>query len=366
MKSIYFWKQDFVIATLIGLSIWIGGIWLSQRQANNYFEVTATNIWTHGTAFLTNNQGYFNELVPTKNGLVIALPPLPIIPNLFGQMIGMGEIQMTRMGIGITVGLIYLIMRYYKLSKWRAILASFLYFVTTPLLFFFVNPGYWFSAQVWGIVGAQIALLSLLKKNYTWAGTGSVIALLSRLNLGIVIIIGFALYILKYQRAKNMILYLIPTLCGLLVLMWWNYYRFGSIFTSGYELIPGVLTEPWYSKGIMHWSYVWDNFKKFAWQRNLDGGGLGMLWAQPYLLLLPWVFNKNTWWIILIGLAQFVLVLSHGYWGAYQFDFRFLMDSLWLFVPTLLVSYTGWKQWAIWVTFAISAGVHLTLISRFM
>ena len=147
-------------------------------------------------------------------------------------------------------------------------------------------------------------------------------------------------------------------------MIWWNYYRFGSILNTGYELIPGVLDEPWYSHGIMHWSYMWNNFNTFLYQKDVTGLGLGIIWAQPYLLLLPFVFNKKNRWLILVGISQFLLVLTHGWTGATQFDFRFLMDSLWLFVPALLMINKGWKQWAMWILLAVSAVVHLILIGQ--
>lgn len=366
MKPANFWRLDWVWAILAALFVWSCGIALNQMQSNNYFEVTAASFVQVKSLFIQSPPSYFNELIPTKNGMVMALPPFPILPTLIGCLLGLGELQTTRLGIGIVVGLMFLIMRYYGLSQLRALISSVVYMLTTPLLFFYVNPGYWFTAQVWAVVGAEIALLSLLKKNYILAGFGTMIALLSRLNLGFVIAAGMALYILSTRKIDNLIRYLVPVLAGVLIVLGWNYYRFESIWVLGYTLIPGVLAEPWYAKGIMHPSYILSNLKNFVLQWDINGQGLGIIWAQPYLLLVPWITSKQNWWIVLMGVAQFVLVLAHGWWGAYQFDFRFLMDCLWLFVPILMIPYKGWRQWAIWIMFGVSTILHLVLVSRFM
>lgn len=209
-----FWKQDLFIAALITFFVFGGGIWLEQNQSNNYYEVTAQNVWTYKTAFLKDYNGYFNELIPTKNGKIIALPPLPLLPSLIGSRLNLGEIQTTRLGIGIIIGLMYLILRNQGLSKLKAFLSALLYLIVTPLLFFIVEPGYWQTAQVWGIVGTEFALLFLLKDHYFWAGIGTAIAILSRLNLGVLTAFGFSVYILKNKRIKGLILYLIPMLFG--------------------------------------------------------------------------------------------------------------------------------------------------------
>jgi hypothetical protein len=99
---------------------------------------------------------------------------------------------------------------------------------------------------------------------------------------------------------------------------------------------------------------------------DIEGQGLGIIWAQPYLLLLPWITTKNNWWMVSIATAEFVLVLSHGMWGAIQFDFRYFMDSLWILVPIIMLNYKGWRQWMTWLTLGLSTLVHIALVGRFI
>lgn len=349
-------------AGLIAIAIFLLGFQQIQQPANDYYHVTAYNWLQTGSAFLQEYPSYFNELVPTENGPVMVLPPFPLIPSWLGIAMGVSEPSMTRLGIGISVGMMYLIMRQFKQNRIYSLSSAGMFFLTTPLLFFFTERGYWFSAQVWGVVGAQVALLSLLKKQFTLVGFGSGIAVLSRINLGVMLTIGFALFIYKTQKLKAVRDYLVPTMLAAMTLLWWNFYRFGSIFISGYELIPGVLDEPWYSRGIMHPAYIWENFKEFMGRADIDGNGIGFLWMQPYLLLIPLIINKQNWWMISLATIQFITVLAHGYTGAQQFDYRFLMDSLWLFVPLLLIEKRKWHRAIIWAGFFSAAIMHVAFI----
>lgn len=366
MKTTTFWQRDWVWAVGITLVIALGTRWLPTQQANNYFEVTINNLVQTGSVFLRDYPSYFNELVPTDKGPVMVMPPFPLVPVALGLLMNLGEFRVTQLGIGICAGLMYLIMRWYRLQRGRAILVTSLYLLTTPLLFFLVRPGYWFSAQVWGVVGGEIALLGLLHKKYAWAGIGTAVAILSRLNLGLLTALGMAWYLCRKARLKDVIQYAIPVALGGAMMLGWNYLRFGSIWTIGYNLIPGILGEPWYFRGIMHYSYIWENLKRFGWQWDTSGEGIGIIWAQPYLLLLPWLINKQNRWLIWLGLAQFGFVLTHGWWGAYQFDFRFLMDSLWVLFPAIALVPTNWRWWVVWTMLGMSATVHLVLIGRFL
>lgn len=362
MKLFELLNKDWLYATLIAVTIFLAGFSQIQLPANDYYHVTALNWLENGTAFLRTYPEYFNELVPTEKGPVMVLPPFPILPSIIGRLLGLSEPSTTRLAIGISVAMMYLILRGLKQSKIVSLSGAGLYFLSTPLLYFFTERGYWFSAQVWGVVGAQIALLALLGKKYTLAGIGSGIALLSRINLGVMLTLGFALFIFKTYKMKALRNYLAPAMLAAGTLLWWNYYRFGSILISGYELIPGVLDEPWYSKGIMHPSYIWSNFQEFMWQSSLNGSGIGIVWMQPFLLLVPFIINRKNWWLIALATIQFITVLAHGYTGAQQFDFRFLMDSLWLFIPLLLIEKRRWWNLAIWICFVASAIVHVAYI----
>lgn len=362
MKLRQFFALDWIWASLLTLFIFLAGFYQNQQASNNYYQVTVENIKTHGTIFLTDYPAYFNELVPTARGPVMVLPPFPLLPTYIGSLLKLGELEMTRLGVGMSVALMYLIMREHKQTKLRARLGAFLFFVTTPMFFFFVERGYWLSAQTWGVVGAQLAYLFLLKKHLGLAGLGTAMAILARINLGVLTFFFFAIYVGKTYRLKGVVSYFVPVAVGICLLLAWNYLRFGSIWETGYNLIPGVLEEPWYHSGVMHPGYIWQNFQDYIGQVGMRGTGIGIIWMQPYLLLLPWVVNKQNWWMILLGFAQFLVVLAHGEKGGYQLEFRYLMDALWIWVPWLLLEKRGWREVAILACFLVSAVFHLIYI----
>ncbi len=125
----------------------------------------------------------------------------------------------------------------------------------------------------------------------------------------------------------------------------YNFARFESPFDISYYLIPGILEEPWYQKGIFDISYIPRHLKVIFW-------GLPKLIEEFPFLLPSWhgmaiwittpafiyafragIRNKlslGCWLsIVLIALVNF----SHGTWGFTQFGYRFAVD----FYPLLFL-----------------------------
>ena len=353
----------FLLITLVVCGF---GLLFQPTIQNNYFDVTAQNVLNHGTLRLIEYPDYFSEVVPTEKGFVIVLPPFPIGVSLVGLPFGFGETFLTQLAIGFSAGVLFLLFRHFQLEKWQAMFLTLGYVFSSPLYFFLTQSGYWYTAQVWGVLGAELAWYMWLKKKYLLAGFGLMIALLSRLNLGV--LLAFCLFFTLIQRKSYRAIGKLSVGfgLGLLVLFSWNYYRFGSILATGYDRIPGVLNEPWYQYGILHWTYVFENVKKFLWQFDLGGSGIGMFWMQPYLFLLPFSVTRKNSKYLLWGSLQFIFVLLHGNWGFWQFDFRFLMDSLWIFYPVLFVAVTGWKKGLAWFLLGASILLHFGLLPKLL
>lgn len=356
----------FLGITLITLAL---GIFFKPVIQNNYFDVTAQNFLSYGTLRLVEYPEYFSEVVPTENGQVIVAPPFPILTSAIGFFVGFNETILAQLAIGLSAGMMFFLLRHFRVRKWESFFLSMGYVLSTPLYFFLSHSGYWYTAQVWGVLGAELAWYFWLKKRYFLSGLGISLALLSRVNVGFLLAICLIFPVLFrsifYQKSlKNAIHILLGSGVGVIALLLWNYYRFGSVLATGYDRIPGVLDEPWYQHGIMHWSYIWENFKMFLWQFDLAGLGVGMFWIQPYLLLLPFCLTRKNVQFLLWGILQFIFVLMHGNWGFWQFDFRFLMDALWVFFPILFVSAQGWKKFLAWIFLGASIALHIILLPQ--
>jgi hypothetical protein len=124
----------------------------------------------------------------------------------------------------------------------------------------------------------------------------------------------------------------------------YNLARFGVPWNRGYFLIPGTLNEPWFSKGIVHPSYILEDLKvaflmgpKFLRQfPYLQPSWAGMaIWittpAFIFALKAPLkeMVVKLSWLSILL---IFLVVGVHGGTGFAQFGYRFAVD----FYPFLI------------------------------
>jgi uncharacterized membrane protein len=151
----------------------------------------------------------------------------------------------------------------------------------------------------------------------------------------------------------------------------YNTVRFGSPFQTGYTLIPGVLEEPWYSKGLIHPSYIINHLRLIFTKLPLfstnppyikpSWGGLAIWITTPAFIYALGANLKNrvvAWsWIALLTIA--FIVFSHGATGFTQFGHRYAVD----FYPFLmLLTIYGVKQqlkWHHWLLLAISIIVNL-------
>lgn len=173
--------------------------------------------------------------------------------------------------------------------------------------------------------------------------------------------------LLRSEQVRGPLLVLIglavpATLVGL-----YNVARFGSPFDPGYTHIPGVLQEPWYSEGILHWSYVprhiWAIFLAgFDWALEFpyfrpSWWGLSLVITTPIYFWL--VFARSRQPLIAFGWIAVALALipivTHGTWGWAQFGYRFSLD-----VAPILWLMLGWvfrERLSVYAKFAIVIGV---------
>lgn len=151
--------------------------------------------------------------------------------------------------------------------------------------------------------------------------------------------------LLRAEQVGRPLLVLVGLAVPATLVALYNLARFGSPFDFGYERIPGVLEEFWYSEGILHWSYI----PRHIWAIFLSGfdfvyefpyfrpswWGLSLVITTPIYLWL--VFARSRQPLIAFGWIAVALALvpivTHGTWGWAQFGYRFSLDIapiLWL------------------------------------
>jgi hypothetical protein len=120
----------------------------------------------------------------------------------------------------------------------------------------------------------------------------------------------------------------------------YNMLRFDTPFDISYYLIPGILDEPWYQKGIFDITYLprhlrvifgSDGFPKFIGESPYvrpSWNGMAIWITTPAFIYAFFAGIRNKlaagcWLsVILIAFVNF----CHGTWGFSQFGYRFAMD----------------------------------------
>lgn len=335
-------KRDFLIAGLMAALTGLIYQLLPKLGGYTYFAETAKQLLSTGTPFLTEAAPWLSELILTERGYIFVFPPLPLVLMLPLTWWGASE-RVMQLGLAILINATtYLLAKQLTGERrWSTVIAISMA-LTSPIARLVSFEGSWMGAQLLATLLAQLGLMALLTRNYALSGLLAALAGLARISVGAGAMLLLGLMIVRNKDYKRLWTVIPGAILLCASYLWWNDYRFGSAFVSGYDLIPGVELEPWYPLGIMHLSYVGDNLRRYLMQLDFLGHGVGILYAQAYLLLLPLV-SRNYWPLTVTGLVNLLVVLAHGGYGWVQYDFRFLLDSLWVWLPALALLPPKWR-----------------------
>ncbi len=304
----------------------------------NYFTRLA-DAFVHGRYYLIDNPPWLSELIPLGSGnFTFPYPPGPailLIPFIivFGQNFPQ-QLFAHLVGAGITLVaslICFEITKNKAKTVWFAVLVA-----TGNILWYMSSVGsVWLLGQTTAVLFTLLAILALLKnKNPILIGILLGIAFLSRIEM-IVILPFFWFLSKKEDRLKLLTCFLFfVELYGL-----YNYIRFGSLTETGYSLIPGILSEPWYSKGIINPIYILNNLKvMFA---SFPGfirsfpflipswGGLAIWITSPVFIYALFAdFKEKIAKLSTFSIVSILLVVTmHGETGYTQFGYRFAADT---------------------------------------
>lgn len=297
----------------------------------------------NGKYYLEENPPWLNEMVPAgQNRFYVVYPPMPAILSIpFLLIFGNGfkqEYLAHALGATISVltsALAYKLKKDKALALWTGLAAG-----LGSIIWFLSSTGWvWFTGQLTGAFFLTLALYeSYTKKRPLITGFALGAAYLSRAHL--ILALPFFLYLLRHKlkKTEKLITFLIPLTILIGFDFFYNLIRFGSILNKGYFLIPGILNEPWYSKGILHVSYIPNHIKimLFALPNLLKDppfitpswSGLAIWITSPFFLFITksQIKKTNIKLTLLGALAIALVIFIHGGTGFAQFGYRYALD----------------------------------------
>ncbi len=241
----------------------------------------------------------------------------------------------------LTMRLSYLIKKNKQLALWSGALVG-----LGSIIFYLSSVGsVWYLGQITAAFFLMAALVeSFDKKRPVVVSIFLGAAYMSRPHT----ILALPLYVFLLKKSlpniKSYLRAAIPLLIFLVLDSVYNLARFGVPWNKGYFLIPGILNEPWFSKGIVHFSYILENLKTafLMGPKFLDHfpylqpswAGMAIWMTTPaFIFALKAPFKqtavKLSWLSILL---IFLVVAMHGSTGFAQFGYRFAVD----FYPFLI------------------------------
>lgn len=342
----------------------------------NYFVKLAV-AFTNNQYYLTDNPPWLNELIPlADNKFAVVYPPGPaiiIMPLIyvFGENIPQ-QIIAHLLGALFSLMIVkttLVITNDKRLAMWFFILSAF----GNIIWYLSSNGSVWYLGQVAGAFFLTTSIyLSVLGKYPVLSSLFLSMAFLSRMQTILALPLIVYLNLKDKPSLKKIIKIGLPLFISITLYGVYNYIRFGSFLETGYDLIPGVLTEPWYSHGIFHISYIENNlramFASFPIIKNEfpyitpSWGGLAIWITTPafiyiFLASLKDKANLVAWFsLLLIAFVTF----THGGTGFTQFGYRYAVDFYPLIFYILINSLKNKKlRWHHYLLLLISVIVNL-------
>lgn len=348
-----------LIGIVIGLTYSFSAV---KTTPYDYFILLGKQL-LQGKYYLEEAPPWLNELVPDPelDRWYVVYPPMPAITSIPFILLGI-ESQTT---ISIIIGLIniYLIFLITKrlYSKKIGIYLALAFGLGTNHWFLATEGSAWYFSHICAVFFLCLSILVLnikQKGNLLVASSKPLHWLFSGLFLGAaywsrlpsILALPFFIFLIFQNRHKHFInreiiqkLAYFLAACSLFLALnfFYNYLRFGTIWDVAYTLIPGVLDEPWYKKGIFHYSYIPRNalfaisklpllYEKFPFIKpSIEG--MSLLLTSPFIITtLLLIKNAQKWTLMLsfVSIAMLLLAFSHGGVGFSQFGYRYGLEAI--------------------------------------
>lgn len=346
LKAKIQWNTVLIILGIITFGLYL--LTSAGQTPYDYF-IRLADSFLHGKYYLSTNEPWLNELIPIANNkFAVVYPPTPAIIALpFVAIFGVDFEQQILSGLmGSLAAYLWGLITYQQTknkvsSLWIFILAAF----GNIMWYLSATGSVWYLGQVSGFLFLTLTIYESLNKKRPWlVPIYFGLAILSRIQLALSFPIILYLNRIIFNNKKQFFIFTLELVFFGIMFGFYNYLRFGSFTQTGYSLIPGVLDEPWYTKGIFHYSYISANLKAmFLSLPNFKNefpyitpswGGLSILITSPVFIyaFMNKIKNKENifTWISILLITTIVLI--HGGTGFTQFGYRYAVD----FYPFIL------------------------------
>ena len=318
---------------------------------NNF--VRLADAFIHGRLYILENVPWL-ELAVYNNKFYTVPPPMPailIIPIVYFLGLDTNQTIASIFLGSLNALLAFLIARSVTKNKSVQLWATLMFVFGTIHWWVATSGDVWMFSQVTSVTFLFLAIyFSLKEKNPVLTGLLIGASYLSRLPTILSLPFFLAVYSDRWleksnEKVKTYKIIIKPLLLlgfgvGIFIILnfIYNYARFGTIFDKSYYLIPGILEESWYKKGIFDITYI---------PRHLNV----ILFAIPkFKSELPYIYpswNGMSIWVttpafiysffaeirnrLVIGCWISILLIAfadftHGTWGFAQFGYRFAVD----------------------------------------
>ena len=380
-------KKDTLIPIALFLLIFLIYHFTGIKKTHFDYFVRLADAFLHQKLYLATNPSHLNELIPLNGKYYVVYPPMPAIAILpFVFLFGTGFNQtLFAQFIGALNGvLVYLLFRKLKYSKKIAVLLALTLALATNHWYLSSVGSAWYLGHIIAIFFLLLAFLSLFSSKIFLAGLFLGAAYFSRLPI---ILTGLYFIFLLYPKkgkTKESVKKISRFIGGLAIFVFlnalYNFLRFGSFFNIGYSLIPNVLKEPWYQKGIFHYSYLPKNLsffftkmpvisEKFPFITPSLEGMAFWLTSLVFLILISanWKKGENIFALVVFVLG-IILVLTHGGVGFSQFGYRYSIDFVLLLLFPLADQLSKSLSFIFYFLLILSISINLwgvLLINKF-
>lgn len=334
----------------------------------NHFVYLA-DAFLHGRLSVTGGGTILAEIVPFNGNYFVVYPPMPAVLLLpfvafFGTNFDQG--LMSVFLACFCVAAIWLMLKKTGVNGKKALWLTALFGFGTCFWFIASVGSSWYIEHVVAVLFLTLAIiLALFKKSSFFTGLFLGFAFLSRLP--VVLSFPFFLLLIYDQnnawkpRLKQAAYFLLGL--GILIVVYelYNFGRWGVFSDIGYNIIPGIQQDPYFTQGIFNLSYIPRNVYAIFFQGPIllnnfpyfepNWMGLGLFFTTPafiYFFKGPW--NKLSKYAALAVACILPILITHGTVGFTQFGYRFSLD----FTPFLMLlaakgmrENLGWEEKAL-------------------